>query len=57
MSGFTCKHPRGHGDAHTAHCKTCGRIKAIVQKAERDQARLNAGRFYTRGERIARGLA
>jgi hypothetical protein len=38
-------------------CAICVRIQNICRKHRREQQRINEGRFYTLGERIARGCA
>lgn len=50
-----CSHPRNAEDAATPTCRTCNRVRAIVQRVEREQARLNDDRM-TLGQRIAAGL-
>lgn len=49
-----CHHPRNVGDSGSV-CRTCNRIRSIVQRVEREQERLNAHRL-TLGQRIAAGL-
>ena len=58
---FRCGHPR-EGNTYATpggieKCALCQRIHSIAHRAKRDQERLNAGTFYTLGERIVRGIA
>jgi hypothetical protein len=60
---FRCGHPREPGNTYTRPgdrhqtCALCKRVRMIVRQVGRDQRRINEGRFYNRGERIARGIA
>lgn len=58
---FRCGHPKAGNTyvrPHDRHpmCALCLRIRTICRRQERSQRRINEGRFYTRGERIARGI-
>jgi hypothetical protein len=59
---FRCGHPRSLENSHRSgggyvQCAFCKRMKGMVRRVKRDQRRINAGTFFTLGERIARGLA
>lgn len=59
---FRCGHPRTPENSHRtgngyAQCAFCQRARAIAKLVERDQRKINEHRFFTRGERIARGMA
>jgi hypothetical protein len=64
---FGCGHPRaGNTIASGAlrkdgtrvpMCAFCSRVRNIVRQVKRDQERINAGTFYTLGQRIARDIA
>ena len=61
-SHFNCGHPRTRENSYQrasgySVCACCERIRNICRRAERDQRRINAGTFYTIGEKIARGIA
>lgn len=60
---FRCGHPREPGNTYTYPssgyqvCALCRRIRSICEATAKDQQRINEGRFYTLGQRIARDIA
>lgn len=55
---FSCSHHREPFESPSApFCRVCANVRTILQKHRREEKRINEGRLYTLGQRIARGLA